>query len=271
MPGRLQDKIACITGASSGLGRAIALAYASEGARVVCADLREQSRYTSSSAEQAGTTHDTITSSGGSAIFVACDTTSAEQVEALVAKAVEWGGRLDIMVNNAGIALEGDDPKPIWETTLPAWEQTNAVNSTGVFHGCKYASAAMLSQPPHASGDQGWIINTASVLGLVAAAYSPAYCASKGAVVNLTRAAALACGPKRIHVNCICPGYTASAMTEGIWKDAGLTEELRKRHPFGERLGEPEDLARACVFLASEDARWVNGVALPVDGGFVAQ
>ncbi|KAK3714305.1 hypothetical protein LTR37_007891 [Vermiconidia calcicola] len=247
MPGRLQDKVAIVTGASSGLGRAISLAYAAEGAQVVCADLRETSRYESSSEEQSATTHDLITKEkGGKATFVKCDTTDPEQVENLVKKAVEWGGRVDVMVNNA-------------------------VNSTGVFLGCKYASKQMLNQEPHSSGDRGWIINTASILGLVAAPQSPAYCASKGAVVNLTRSAALACGPHRIHVNCICPGYTVSALTEVLWKEPGVKEYIEKLHPFGNRLGEPEDLARACVFLASDDARWVNGAALPVDGGFLAQ
>ncbi len=100
------------------------------------------------------------------------------------------------MVNNAGIAAESSDPKPIWEADLAAWDKTNAVNSTGVFYGCKYASAAMLKQAPHASGDRGWIINMASIYGLVATGTAPAYCASKGAVVNLTRSCALACGPK---------------------------------------------------------------------------
>ncbi|KAK3699713.1 hypothetical protein LTR37_016318 [Vermiconidia calcicola] len=272
MPGRLQDKVAIVTGASSGLGRAISLAYAAEGASVVCADLRETSRYESSSEEQSAATHEVITEEkAGKATFVKCDTTDPEQVEDLVKKAVEWGGRVDVMVNNAGIGPETANPAAIWDTTMENWEVTNKVNSTGVFLGCKYASKQMLNQEPHSSGDRGWIINTASILGLVAAPQSPAYCASKGAVVNLTRSAALACGPHRIHVNCICPGYTVSALTELLWKDPSMKEKMEKLHPFGNRLGEPEDLARACVFLASEDARWVNGAALPVDGGFLCQ
>ena len=192
-------------------------------------------------------------------------------MENLVKKAVEWGGRLDVMVNNAGLALEGTDPNPIWDCSPETWEITNKLNSTGVFLGTKYASAQMLKQDPHSSGDRGWIVNIASILGMVASPGAPAYCASKGAVVNLTRSAGLACGPHRIHVNCICPGYTASALTAQLFQNPDVVQQLQKLHPFGERLGEPEDLARVAVFLASDDARWVNGAPIFVDGGFLAQ
>ena len=271
MPGRLQDKIAIVTGASSGIGRAICFAYAAEGAKLVCADLREVSHFDANTQETTGTTHDLINKDGGSATFVRCDVTKPKDVEALVRRAVEWGGRVDIMVNNAGISLEGGDPRPVWDVPLETWDRTNAINSSGVFYGTKYASAQMLSQAPHQpSGDRGWIINLSSVLGLVGGWHTSAYCASKGAVVNFTRAAAIDCGPHRIHVNCIGPGYTASAMTEPLFSQPEVREGLVRKHPFGERLGEPKDLAAAAVFLASEDARWVSGVALPVDGGYTA-
>ena len=270
MPGRLQDKVAIVTGASSGIGRAIALAYAEEGAKLVCADLREVSHFDANKQETTGTTHDLITQSNGHAIFVPCDVTDPAAVESLVAKAVEWGGRLDIMVNNAGISLEGGDPRPVWDVPLETWNTTNAINSSGVFYGTKYASAQMLRQEPHASGDRGWIINTSSVLGLVGGWHTSAYCASKGAVANFTRAAAIDCGPQRIHVNAVAPGYTASAMTLPLFSQESVRSGLVAKHPFGERLGEPRDLAAACVFLASSDARWVTGVVLPVDGGYTA-
>lgn len=113
--------------------------------------------------------------------------TDEAQVEAIVRKAVEWGGRLDIMCNNAGIALEATKPAPIWETSLDTFEKTMKLNSTGVFLGTKHAAAQMLKQDPHPSGDRGWIINTASILGLVAAAQSPAYCSSKASCVNISK------------------------------------------------------------------------------------
>ena len=146
-----------------------------------------------------------------------------------------------------------------------------SLNSTGVFLGTKHACAQMLKQDPHSSGDRGWIINTASILGLVAAAGSPAYCSSKASVVNLTRSAALAGGPHRIHVNCICPGYVKSALTAPILGSEEIVKAIEKLHPFGERFGEPEDVSRIAVFLASDDARWVNGAPITVDGGFTAQ
>lgn len=273
MSGRLQDKVSIVTGASSGIGRAICFAYAAEGSKVVCADLREISHFDTHAEEAAGTTHDLINKNHGDgrAKFIRCDVTKAAEVEELVKEAATWGGRVDVMVNNAGISLEGRDPRPVWDCPVETWETTNAINSSGVFFGTKYASAQMVKQEPHSSGDRGWIINTASVLGLVGDWHCAAYSASKGAVVNFTRAAAIDCGPMRIHVNCICPGYTASAMTLPLFSQPDVRKMLLDRHPFAERLGEPEDLARACVFLASEDARWVSGVALPVDGGFTAR
>ena len=272
MVGRLQDKVAIVTGASGGLGRAIAFAYHEEGARVVCADVRETSRYESSVEESTGTTQELIKQKGGQAIFVQVDVTNPQDVESLVQKAVAEFGRLDVMVNNAGVTFEGGDTaQRVWDTSLDVWNKTLAVNTSGVFYGIKYASSQMLEQDPHPSGDRGWIINTASIYGLVGDAGCVSYCASKGAVVNLTRAAAMDCAPKRIHVNCICPGHTASAMTLPLFSKPEVRERLVSRYPFAERVGEPEDLARACVFLASEDARWVTGVALPVDGGFTAR
>lgn len=111
----------------------------------------------------------------------------------------------------------------------------------------------------------------ASIYGLVATTSAPAYCASKHAVVGLTRSMALACGPERIHVNCICPGYIRTALTSEIQKDEGMVDMLNKLHPFANRMGEPEDIARAAVVLASDDARWVNGLAMEVSGGYTAQ
>lgn len=175
------------------------------------------------------------------------------------------------MFNNAGIA-DSLGGKPVWEVPIEVWDRTQAINSTGVFLGTKYAAAQMLKQEPHplvTCGSRGWIINTASILGHVGTPTTASYCASKGAVVNFTRAAAMDCAPHRIHVNSIGPGYTESAMTSHLFEDDRARQMLLQMHPF-RGLGKPEDIAKACVFLASEDAQWVTGVYLPVDGGYTA-
>ena len=164
MPGRLESKVAIITGASSGIGRATSLTFAREGAAIVCGDLREASRQKS----ETEPTHQLIQKNGGKAIFVKCDTSKAQEVEALVQKAVQEYGRVDIMVNNAGIALETNNAKPIWELEEETWDTTMAVNAKGVVLGCKYAAIQMMKQDPHPGGDRGWIINLASIVGLVA-------------------------------------------------------------------------------------------------------
>jgi NAD(P)-dependent dehydrogenase (short-subunit alcohol dehydrogenase family) len=258
MPNRLTDKVAIVTGSSSGIGRSIALHYAAEGALLVCADLQPTTRYTSSASETRSATHDHITSSGGRAIFVPVDVSNAAQVEALVQAAVREFGRLDIMVNNAGIGIPS--PVPIWDLPVENWDRMQDINCKGVFLGIKYAAKQMLTQDPHPNGDRGWIINAASILGLTGQSEAGEYCAAKGAVVNLTRAAALDCAPQRIHVNAFAPGYAETNMTDGHFRDEKMRGLLEGMHPF-RGLGRPEDLARVCVFLASEDAQWVSGVS----------
>lgn len=273
MTGRLENKIAVVTGASSGIGRAISLALASHGATVVCSDLREEARLPGPSGDtdfSQTSTASAITSSGGTAIFVKCDTTSSSDVQALVKTAVQKYGRLDIMVNNAGIALEtgsSHGPKPVWDYEEYAFDKTLDVNVKGVFLGVKYASAAMKDQQPHPNGDRGWIINLSSVYGLGGGTDSSGYVTSKHAVMGLTKASAWDCAPFRIHVNALCPGYTQTAFTAPIWEDPETTQKIASMHPF-RGLGTPEDIARAAVFLASEEASWITGVGLPVDGGF---
>ena len=258
-PGRLDGKIACVTGASSGIGRAIALAYHAEGAKVICADISPDTRYNSNDEETRGTTHDRINEADGHAIFSKVDVRKPAEVEALIKGAVKEFGRLDIMVNNAGLGVI-EPPTAVWDTTEVQWDMTQAVNSKGVFLGMKYASRQMLKQDAFPSGDRGWIINISSILGLVGTYEAVPYCASKGAVLNMTKAAALDCAKYRIHVNAIGPGYTASSMTEGIFADRARQQELEREHPF-RGLGTPEDLAKAAVFLASEDAQWITGVS----------
>ena len=273
MPGRLENKIAIITGSSSGIGRAIALAFASHGATVIVSDLREQARVAGSSGEADSSQPSTVSAieeAGGKAIFVKCDTTQASEMESLVKTAVEKYGRLDIMVNNAGIAVESGSahgPRPVWDYEEDAFSKTLDVNVKGVFLGIKFASAAMKAQPPLPNGDRGSIINLSSVFGLNGGPGSIGYIASKHAVMGLTKAAAWDCAPHRVHVNALCPGYTRTALTKPVWEDKELVGRIEGMHPF-RGLGEVEDIARAAVFLASEDAGWVTGVGLPVDGGY---
>lgn len=268
MPNRLTSKVAVVTGASSGIGRAIALAYHREGAFIVCSDIREGSR-NEHSGETDVSTHEAILKDEGKAIFVKADTSKAEEVETLIKRAVDEFGRVDIMVNNAGIAIEAYNPQPIWEYSEDSWDRTLAVNAKGVYLGCKYASAQMIKQEPHGNGDRGWIVNLASMLGLVGTPKNTGYCASKHAVMGMTKVIAWDCAPYRIHCNAICPGYVSTAMTASVFADLEFRAKLEKMHPF-RGLGEPEDIARTAVFLASEDCSWITGVGLPVDGGYTA-
>ncbi|KAH7000651.1 putative short chain type dehydrogenase [Ilyonectria destructans] len=265
---RLQSKVAIVTGSSSGIGRAIALQFHREGAVVICADLRERS-VDEVSGEAEVTTVDLITKEGGTAEFVKVDVTKAADVENLVARATERFGRLDIMVNNAGVALESGNPQNIWDFPQDIWEKDLAINSTGVFLGCKYAAAQMIKQEPLACGDRGWILNTASVFGLVGSSMIVGYVASKHAVMGITRVAALDCAPYRIHVNAICPGYTETTFISSLQGQPEVKASVEKQHPF-RGLGKAEDIAKAAVFLTSEENSWITGTGLPVDGGFTS-
>ncbi|KAJ9668290.1 hypothetical protein H2201_001720 [Coniosporium apollinis] len=163
-----------------------------------------------------------------------------------------------------------DGLKLTHEESDETWNRTMLINSTGVFYGCRAAIKQMMKQDLHPSGDRGWIVNTASMLGLVGFAGATAYAASKGSVVLMTKTIALEYAPHKIHCNCLCPGFVNSAMIKLLTDDKATQDHLVAHHPWG-RLGEPRDIARAAVFLASEDAAWVTGVPLPVDGGYTAQ
>ncbi|KAL3461834.1 hypothetical protein BJX64DRAFT_300002 [Aspergillus heterothallicus] len=258
----LTGKTAIVTGSSGGIGRAISLKLAGAGATVVCGDITE-----TASGGDTVSTRDAIVQQGGRAEFVQVDVTDAAQVEGIVKFAVERFGRVDIMINNAGVATESRNPQPIWSFEQAAWDRDIAINSTGVFLGCKYAAAQMVNQEPLAGGDRGWILNLASVMGLHAAPGISGYVASKHAVMGITKAAALDCAGFRVHVNALCPGYTDTAFI------AGLTPEQRavveRMHPF-RGLGRAEDIANAALFLVSEENTWISGVGLAVDGGYTA-
>ncbi|KAI0466970.1 NAD(P)-binding protein [Xylaria cf. heliscus] len=269
MRSRLSRKVAIVTGSSSGLGRAIALAYAHEGAAVVCADLHREAR-AEIPEEACLCTDDAIKQEGGRAIFVETDVSIARDFESLVEATVKAFGRLDILVNNAGISIESrraltgvhETPESIWDTTM-------AVNAKSVFLGSKYAINQMLRQNKHESGHGGWIVNIASAHGLVAGRGSPSYAASKAAVVNLTRQVALDYAEHKIHSNVICPGYTQTAIFKNTVENMSSYEEIKAKHPMG--LGVPDDIVGAAVFLASDEARWISGTSLSVDGGYTAQ
>ncbi|KAF1968531.1 short-chain dehydrogenase/reductase-like protein [Bimuria novae-zelandiae CBS 107.79] len=265
MPGRLHNKVAIVTGSASGIGRAIALLFAFEGAAVVITDIQESSRLAAAEGTDGHlTTVQEIEKAGGKAVFVKANIAVASDVEALVEEAVTLFGRLDIMVNNAGT---GEDLKKIWEYREEHWDKIININLKGVFLGTKYASRQMVAQKASASGDKGWIVNIASIWGLAGQTNYTGYTAAKHGVIGLTKTAALDCAPHRIHVNALCPGFTNSAMTHHVFSDEALKTRLLERHPF-RGLGEGKDIARAALFLSSEDASWVTGVSIPIDGGY---
>jgi NAD(P)-dependent dehydrogenase (short-subunit alcohol dehydrogenase family) len=246
---RLSGKVAIITGAGSGIGAATARRFALEGARVVAVDI--------TGAE--GKIADEL---GEHAIAVHADVANADDVRLMIDAALERFDRVDILVNNAGI--EGDQA-PTAECTEENFDRVVAVNLRGVFLGMKYGIPAML-----ASGG-GSIINTASVAGLVGFAGIPAYCASKGGVIQLSKTAALEYADRNIRVNAVCPGVIWTPMVERF---SGGTEEGRAQmsalEPVG-RLGTAEEVAELILYLASDESTFVTGAAIPIDGGFVAR
>ena len=253
---RLKDKVALITGAALGLGRAIALRMAEEGAAVALADVRDAEG-------EAFATE--LRARGLRARYWRCDVSRETEVAQVVTAAAAEFGRLDILVNNAGISGAN---KPTHELTEAEWDQVQAVNVKGVFFGVKHAI-------PHlrrAGG--GSIVNLSSIYGLVGAADVPPYHASKGAVRLMSKNDALIYAPDNIRVNSIHPGFIWTPMVEGHLGSMGDVEQGRAAvsalHPLG-RLGEPDDIAWAAVYLASDQARFVTGAELVVDGGYTAR
>ncbi|KAI9757246.1 MAG: hypothetical protein M4579_003546 [Chaenotheca gracillima] len=271
--GRLNNKTCIITGSSGGLGRAIALRFASEGARVVCADLVPTGppTETNDGAEQKGTDAAIREKHGDqAAIFVKCDVSEAKSMEELVRRGTEFGGgRLDVMVNNAGI-YSAASKCPIHELDEGIWDVMMKINARGVFLGCKYACRQFLKQDLHPdNGQRGWIVNTASVLAFIGMPDAAAYCAAKGAVMQLTKSMAVDYAPQKIHCNAICPGFMQTNMTTGFRADESANAGVMSLVPMKE-WGQPDDIASAAVFLASDDARFVTGTGLVVDGGLSA-
>ncbi len=254
----LTDKIAIVTGASSGIGRAIALSFAAEGATVVIADIVQEAL------EGGETTLALINLSGGHAYFEQTDVSQWDQVDALVSKTVERHGRLDIMVNNAAI-FSGTG---LLETTDAQWAHVMGVNLTGMFNGCKRAVQQMITQQPH-SDVRGRIINLGSQQGIVTSPHDTPYGVSKAGAIYLTKQIAVDYAEQLIVCNCISPGKIVTGKP-GLPMDPALLENARRRTPWP-RLGRPEDIANAAVFLASDRATFITGSNLVVDGGWLAR
>jgi len=239
MADRLRDKAALVTGAGSGIGRAIALRFAEEGARVLVADIDETAAQ--SVAEKIG----------DAARALHTEVSLESDVKAAVEATIEAFGAIDVLVNNAGIAAAGD------------WERTIAVNLSGVYYGLRHGGDAM------AERGRGSIISLASVLGLVGLPGAGAYTASKHGVVGLTRQFAVDLAPRGVRVNCINPGFIETAMTEAMSSNPALKSFVEQQTPLG-RWGAPEEVAAVALFLASDEASYVTGAAYVVDGGFTA-
>jgi NAD(P)-dependent dehydrogenase (short-subunit alcohol dehydrogenase family) len=248
---RLQDRVAVITGAGSGIGRAMSLLFAREGARVLAADL------------DGAAAEETAAQVGAQCVAMRVDASQPEEVRAMIERAVAEMGRIDVLCNNAGIGSTTD----VVDCEPDDWDRVMTVNVRSVFLGCKYAVPHMVRQ------GRGAIVNTASVAGMVGVPKRASYCASKGAVIALTRQVAMDFVKQGVRVNCVCPGTVDSPWVErllaGVDDKAAARAALEARQPMG-RLGTPEEVAAAALYLASDDAAFVTGTSLVLDGGWTA-
>ena len=253
MVGKLEGKAALVTGAAAGIGRATALAFAREGAKVVVADVVVQG------GEE---TVRMIKEKGGEAIFVKCDVSKATEVEALINKTVETYGRLDYAHNNAGIDGE---LAPTAECTEKNWDRVTGINLKGVWLGMKYEIPQMLKQ------GKGAIVNTASIAGLVGIRAMPAYVAAKWGVNGLTKTAALDYAKAGIRVNSVCPGAIHTDMVDHLREvNPEMIEAIIASEPIG-RIGEPKEIADAVVWLCSDAASFITGNNMAIDGAYTSQ
>lgn len=252
MTDTMKGKVALVTGGAAGIGRATALLFSEKGAKVVVADV---------TTEEGQDIADLIRKNGGEAIFVRCDVSKSKEVEALVNETAKTYGRLDYAFNNAGI--EGK-AAPTADCSEENWDRTVAINLTGVWLCMKHEIPQMLKQRA------GAIVNNSSVAGIVGFAGLPAYVATKHGVVGLTKTAALEYAKQGIRVNAVCPGVIKTAMVERvIGGNPSVEAQFVAIEPIG-RLGYPREVAEAVVWLCSDAASFVTGIAMPVDGGFVA-
>jgi NAD(P)-dependent dehydrogenase (short-subunit alcohol dehydrogenase family) len=257
MEGLLEGKVAIVTGAGSGVGRAACLIFARNGARVVAADVN---------ADSVGETVAMVTAEGGQAIWRPCDVSDEAAVAALVDAAVAAFGRLDVMYNNAGITIPPEPGKGLRrfvDADQASIDRLVAVNIGGVINGCKAAIRQFEAQ-----GGGGVIVNTASVAGLIGYG-GVVYGSTKGAVTNLTKTLALEVAAQGIRVNSVCPAGMPTNFMPGLANSEAVRASMGANHPLGRAI-EPEDCANAALFLASDMAANITGVNLPVDGGLSA-
>ncbi len=248
---RFENTGVLITGAGSGIGRAASLAFAAEGAAIAAADLRlESAQATASAVEELGRT----------AVALQVDVTQPDSVRAMVEQAVAGLGSLDVLINSAGVR----EIVPFLDLPAEEWMKVIGTNLTGTFL-CSQAAAQHLI----ARNKSGKIINLSSVAGLVGVPNRAAYVASKHGVVGLTKEMAMELADKHIQVNAIAPGVVETAMTAGYFDKPDIVASLKKAHPAG-RWAQPEEIAKLMLFLASEDADFMTGATIPIDGGFVA-
>ena len=247
----LENKVAIVTGSGSGIGKAISLLYASEGAKIVVSDINEQG---------GNETVSEIKAKGGDAIFVKADTSKPDDNKNLVEQTVKHFGGLHIAVNNAGI---GGPLSPVGEYPIDGWDKTIAINLSGIFYGMRYQIPAMLS-----SGG-GSIVNVASILGKVGTPNSSAYVASKHGIIGLTETAALEYANQKIRINSIGPGYILTPLLTNTL-DADTLKAIEGLHPM-KRLGASEEVAELALWLNSDKASFVTGAYYNVDGGYLAQ
>lgn len=249
----LNGKVALVTGGSNGIGRATCMAFARHGANVVVSDVDEKS---------GNETKTHIEAAGGKAIYIACDVADPGAVKHLIDHTVSTYGRLDYAFNNAGI--EGDKAATA-DCSEDNWDRVMGINLKGVWLCMRHEIPQMLQQ------GGGSIVNCSSVAGLAGFRQLPAYAASKHGMIGLTKTAALEYGVKGIRVNALCPGVIQTPMIDRVTEnDPAALEQFKALEPIG-RLGEPEEIAESVVWLCSDKASFVTGVAFPVDGGFIAQ